>query len=608
MFNSRSLSILLLLLAIGLLLVACSALPSQTMSTDELLPDLGPAPELHDGPWLNTDSPLKLAGLGGQVVLLEMWTYGCGNCQNVLPHVRGWHQAYQDQGLVVIGNHYPEFPWEADIENVKEAIGYLDVPFPVLQDNERQTWSAYNNLVIFHPYDDSIMPDLAERWDISKDGKEVTFYLRKGVKFHNGAEFTAEDAKFSLDWIRNPPAGHISTRRDNLKPLESVDIVDKYTVRLRLSRPYAALLPMLAQGWMPMYNKAYALAQGGDFMKKTMMGTGAFRFKDYTAGISYEVERNPEYWQEGVPYLDGVKRYFIPDANTRKAAFRTKQTDQFGPTERDLADPGMGALLKDENITLQSGPSVSWGTVNLNTDRKPFNDLRVRQAISLAIDRPGYIKAIQFGAGVLGGYVPPSSAYALPESELVKLPGYGPDIEASRAQAKKLLAEAGFPDGFKTTFTQRKGSDDLAIYVQDQMRRVGIEATISILDSGPAYDAAVKRNFDILPWGHGLALDDPDAHYTELYLCNAPRSYSGLCDDKIDALFLKQSAELDPEKRKQLVWELEKYAVPQVVKVVLSWTIGRSANWNHLRGWERKASGYNTWHHKHIWMDNPPAR
>ena len=135
----------MLFLAIGLVLVACNPGRSQTMPTDELLTDLGPAPELHDGPWLNTDSPLKLAELRGQVVLLEMWTYGCGNCQNVLPHVRGWHHTYQDLGLVVIGNHYPEFPWEADIENVKEAIGYLDVPFPILQDNERQTWSAYNN-------------------------------------------------------------------------------------------------------------------------------------------------------------------------------------------------------------------------------------------------------------------------------------------------------------------------------------------------------------------------------------------------------------------------------------------------------------------------------
>ncbi|MBI2886969.1 MAG: ABC transporter substrate-binding protein [Chloroflexi bacterium] len=472
---------------------------------------------------------------------------------------------------------------------------------------QQLTWAAYNNLVIFDPYDSTkIMPDLAERWDIGSDGKEMTFYLRKGVKFHNGAEFTAEDAKFSLDWIRQPPRGFISTRRDNLRPVQSVDIVDKYTVKLRLERPYAALLPMLAQGWMPMYNKEYALAQGGDFMKKTMMGTGAFRFKDYVRGTSYEIEKTPDYWQPGVPYLDGAKMFFIPDANTRKAAFRTKQVDHYSPAQRDVAE--IESLASEGGLTIHRGSGVGWSTVNLNTDRKPFNDLRVRQAISLAIDRRGYIQAIDFGAGRLGGYVPPVSPYALPESELVKLPGYGPDVEANRQEARRLLAEAGFPNGFKTTFTQRKGSDDLAIYVQDQMKRVGIEATIGILDSGPAYDAAVQREFDILPWGHGLALDDPDAHYTELYLCGAPRSYSGLCDDKVEELFLKQSVELDPEKRKRLVWDLERYAVPQVIKIVLSWNDFRQAVWDHVRGWKAESPGYNVAHWKHVWMSNPPSR
>lgn len=109
------------------------------------LPDLGPAPELENEVWLNTDRPLRLAELRGKVVLLDMWTFGCINCQRVIPYLRDWHEAYADQGLVVIGNHYPEFDYERDLENLKEALVRLEVPYPVAQDNDRETWSAYSN-------------------------------------------------------------------------------------------------------------------------------------------------------------------------------------------------------------------------------------------------------------------------------------------------------------------------------------------------------------------------------------------------------------------------------------------------------------------------------
>jgi thiol-disulfide isomerase/thioredoxin len=109
------------------------------------LPNLGPAPELTNDTWLNTPEPLRLANLRGKVVLLDMWTFSCINCKNVIPSLRAWHNEYKDQGLVVIGNHYPEFSYEEDLGNLKQALIDLDVPYPVAQDNERLTWGAYNN-------------------------------------------------------------------------------------------------------------------------------------------------------------------------------------------------------------------------------------------------------------------------------------------------------------------------------------------------------------------------------------------------------------------------------------------------------------------------------
>ena len=467
------------------------------------------------------------------------------------------------------------------------------------------TWSAYNNLVIFDPYDPTkIIPDAAERWEISKDGKEVTFYLNKSIKFHNGTPMTSKDVKFSLEFIKDPPKGNVSTRQDNLKPVDSIETPDDYTVKLKLSRPYAALLPMLAQGWMGIYSKDFVAAKGNDIMKKEIMGTGAFRFKNYIRGTSIEMVKNPDYWQPGVPYLDGITSYIIADKGTRFAALRTANIDLERVDELQAEELEKSLSGK---VSIEKGIGQNWSTLNMNADRKPLDDLRVRKALSLAIDRRGFIKAIQHGAGQLGGYVPPTSPYALPESELLKLPGYGPDIAANRAEAKKLLAEAGYPNGFDTTMTTRKEASyqDLAIYVTDQLKQIGITAPLKILDSGPAYDAAVKREFDLLPWGHGAALDDPDAHYTELYLCGAPRDYSGMCDQKVTELFDKQSVQLDPEKRNQLVWDLEKYAVPLSIKIILAWTSYQTATWSYVKGFVQGPSGtgYNVRHYKQVWID-----
>lgn len=128
--------------SIALVLLAVSQLG---FSQSDPLADFGPAPELHDSVWLNTDHALRLEALHGQVVLLHMWTFGCINCIRTLPHVHEWYDTYADDGLVVIGNHYPEFTYEQDLNNLKDALVRLDVPYPVLQDNQRETWSAYNN-------------------------------------------------------------------------------------------------------------------------------------------------------------------------------------------------------------------------------------------------------------------------------------------------------------------------------------------------------------------------------------------------------------------------------------------------------------------------------
>jgi len=131
-----------------LVIVACvpSGVASTPQSTAAAYPDLGPAPELTNQIWLNTSNPLRLSTLRGRVVLLDMWTFGCINCRNVIPSLREWHEKYKDQGLVVIGNHFPEFGYEKDLDNLEKAVKELKITYPVAEDNEGQTWRAYNNI------------------------------------------------------------------------------------------------------------------------------------------------------------------------------------------------------------------------------------------------------------------------------------------------------------------------------------------------------------------------------------------------------------------------------------------------------------------------------
>lgn len=128
-----------------LTMTACSMQPIDSLSGPATLPDLGPAPELTNEIWLNVDSPLRLADLRGKVVALEMWTFGCINCQHVMPSLKEWDKTYRDQGLVIIGNHYPEFSFEADLTNLKNAIAENDIQYAVTQDNDGATWKAYEN-------------------------------------------------------------------------------------------------------------------------------------------------------------------------------------------------------------------------------------------------------------------------------------------------------------------------------------------------------------------------------------------------------------------------------------------------------------------------------
>lgn len=461
------------------------------------------------------------------------------------------------------------------------------------------TAPAYDGLVMYDPMDPRrVAPDLAERWDLTPDGRTYSFVLRKGVKFHNGNSFNAQDVKFSLDRMRDPPQGVRSPRRGVFEAVEKIEVADEYTIRVQMKRPNPSLIANLAMGWMAMYDKEWVESKGQDALKKEMMGTGPFRFKSFTSGVAAEVERNPDYWMANRPYLDGVKKFTIADKGTRVAALRSGQLHMLGLTADDAA------AQKDlaGQLTIQRLGGFSFSTINLNSLRKPFDDAQVRQAVMMAIDRRAALQVLSQGDADVGGYLPPSGQWALPEAELQKLPGYAADRAAELAQAKKLLDGAGYGSGFSVTITSEAAHEDLDTFVVDQLGKIGIKVDVKILESSVAYDVAAKKDFLMLPWGHAVTLDDPDAIYAEFYTCSAARNYSSICSKEVDELFVKQSQAVDPAERKKLVQEMERKAVAMAGKIVLQWSRIRHGQWISVRDYIKHPSSYTNQKQRDVWL------
>src|SRR5712691_13211109 len=316
--------------------------------------------------------------------------------------------------------------------------------------------TVYNTLLTFDPHGyPKIIGDLAKSWTVSDDKMTYTFTLHQGVKFHDDSELTAADVKASWDRIVFPPEGVVSPRKSLFQAIKSIEAPDRDTVAFRLHYPSPSFLSMLAHPANFIYAKKY-LDQDPNYYKKNAMGSGPFKLKQYVHGASLEVERNPHYWKQGLPYLDGIKYFVITDDGARAKSIRSDRTDVefrgFAPAEVDAIKGKMGAKV----TVAYPGQTGPWG-IAFNVDKKPFDDERVRKAMSLSIDRYDMAQTLAplTGLDTVSGPISPRAPWGLSGEELQQLPGFGKDYEANLKEAKRLLAEAGYPDGFKTVLTNR---------------------------------------------------------------------------------------------------------------------------------------------------------
>ena len=432
-----------------------------------------------------------------------------------------------------------------------------------------------------------IIGDLAQSWETSPDRLTYTFKLRPNVWFHDGSKLSSADVKASYQRIVHPPPGVISSRQVDFGAIAAIDTPDALTVVFHLQWPDAAMLANFASPWNCIYSAA-RLAEDSQFPKNHILGTGPFVFVEHKKGESWTGRRWDKYFRAGKPYLDGYHANFMPGSAVMKAYESGRIMAEFRgvtPTQRDELVNKLG-----DRVATSESPWLSNLLVVFNTNKKPFDDPRVRRAFSLAIDRWGAAERLQGSTFLkyVGGLMRPGANLAMSEAQLTSLPGFSNDIASARLEARRLLAEAGVHD-FSLTLLVRDipiphyaGADLLA----QSWKELGITVSQdrrNIWDWQKVVDA---RDFDVALDFSGDFFDDPTFQLTK-YVSHdlSPVNFAGSKDRFLDSLFIAQAMTTDPRERARIVHAFERHALTQAYTVPLLWWDRIVATSSKLKGW-----------------------
>src|ERR1700676_4035198 len=343
------------------------------------------------------------------------------------------------------------------------------------------------------------------------EGTTYTFKIREGVKFHDGSPLTAEGVVASWNKIIFPPEGVVSPRQSNFMMVDKVEAPDPTTVVFHLKFATDAFVPALADPYAWIYRKA-VLDKDIHWYEKNILGSGPFKFAGYETGQSIKGERNPDYYLKGLPYLDGIVGIFADKQATRVDAIRADRAAiEFRGMPPSARDELVGAL--GDGIRVQEGDWDVGSAVTPNHQKKPFDDVRVRRALTLAIDRWGGAPGLSKIAIVhtVGGFVFPGSPLAQTKEELQQIAGYWPDIEKSRAEARRLLKEAG-AEGISFELLNRNVDQPykyVAAWLIDQWSKIGLHVTQRVAATGPWFDAMRSGTFDVVVEAPGYGIVNP---------------------------------------------------------------------------------------------------
>ncbi len=466
----------------------------------------------------------------------------------------------------------------------------------------------YSLLLKFDPQNyPKIIGDLAESWASSPDHKTYTFKIHRGVKFHDGSILTSEDIKASYGRIISPPPGVVSPRKSFYQVIEGIETPDDHTVVFRLKRPSASFLASLASPWNYIY-KADILAKDPRWYEKNIMGTGPFKFVEYVTGSHWVGKRHDDYFIKGKPYLDGYRAIFIRDQSARLAALRGGRIHAefrwFSPSHRDDLVRAMGDKLKVHELL-----GGSTNTVIFNCEQKPFDDPRVRRAMTLALDRWGGSKAlarISEVGGSVCGLIRPGEEFALTEEELVQIPGFSKNIEAARQEARRLLKEAGVPEGYSFDLVSRPEYETLTVWLIDQWRQIGLNLRQKPLEAGGYFKALRSGEYKVGIYYISDYMADPDVLFLPFLSSDkSPANFGRYKDPLLDDLYLKQSSAMNPAERKKLTRQFQARVMGEMAYAfpALGWANRIILQSSAVKGWNPMPSHYLNMDLVDIWLE-----
>jgi peptide/nickel transport system substrate-binding protein len=476
----------------------------------------------------------------------------------------------------------------------------------------RPIMGVFNNLVMYkqdvaQTSLQSIVPDLATGWSWNEDGTELTFPLRQGVKWHDGKPFTAKDVKCTWDLLQGKASEkfRLNPRKSWYRNLDEVTANGDYEVTFRLKRPQPSLLALLASGWSPVYPCHVPPAQ----MRQHPIGTGPFKFVEFKPNESIKLVRNRDYWKPDRPYLDGIEYTVIKEMSTRNLAFvagKFDLTSPYGvtiPTLKEITDQAPWASCEVTATNVNR-------TLIINRDKPPFDNLELRRAAALGLDRQGFIDIITQGQGDIGATMlpPPEGVWGMPPELLRSLPGYDPDVRKNRKEARAIMAKLGYgPDKHLAVTVSTRNIPpyrDPAAVLIGQLREIYIDAELEPVDTTSWYPKLLRKDFTVGLNVSETGVDDPDQQFYENYVCGSDRNYTGYCNPELDKLVDRQSMEANPEKRKALVWEIERKLVEDVARPVIFYPRGATCRKPELKGLTIMVNSiYNGWRMEDAWLD-----
>jgi len=471
---------------------------------------------------------------------------------------------------------------------------------------------VFNNLVLYKqdvPQSSlqSIVPDLASDWSWDEDKTQLTFRLREGVRWHDGKPFTAKDVQCTWDLLTGKTNDklRINPRKAWYRNLEEVATNGDYEVAFRLKRPQPAFIALLASGFSPVYPCHVSPRE----MRSHPIGTGPFKFVEFKPNERITVARNPDYWKKDRPYLDGIEYTIIKNVSTGVLTFLAGKVDLTSPyylqvpVVNDIRNQAPEAICNLVPVNVNRN-------VMMNREAAPFSNPDLRGAVALSLDRKAFVDTLTLGKGDFGGVMqpPPEGVWGMPPDMLSTLPGYDPDIQKNRAEARRIMERLGYGPGkrLQTKVSTRNVQPyrDAAIILIDQFKEIYIDGELEPVDTVQWYPKVMRGDYTVALNLTGNGLDDPDQTLYENFTCGAEGNYDRYFSPELDKMVDRQSMEFDQKKRKELVWAIERKLAEDAARPIL-WHNRTGTCWHpYVKGYTLMVNSvYNGWRMEDVWLD-----